>query len=65
MVHLPYLQSFEDVNKRVTRMAANIPFIRGNLSPLSSSSIAISGMEAELAISVRPVFFSLAPGNGR
>jgi hypothetical protein len=35
MVHLPYLQPFEDVNKRVARMAANIPFIRGNLSPLS------------------------------
>jgi hypothetical protein len=35
MVHLPYLQPFEDVNKRVARMAANIPYIRGNLSPLS------------------------------
>jgi len=35
MVHLPYLQPFEDVNKRVSRLAANIPLIRGNLSPLS------------------------------
>lgn len=35
MVHLPYLQPFEDVNKRVSRLAANIPFIRKNLSPLS------------------------------
>ncbi len=35
MVHLPYLQPFEDVNKRVSRLAANIPFIRQNLSPLS------------------------------
>jgi Fic family protein len=35
MVHLPYLQPFEDVNKRVSRVAANIPFIRHNLSPLS------------------------------
>lgn len=35
MVHLLYLQPFEDVNKRVSRLAANIPFIRGNLSPLS------------------------------
>lgn len=35
MVHLPYLQPFEDVNKRVSRLAANIPFIRENLSPLS------------------------------
>ena len=34
-VHLPYLQPFEDVNKRVSRLAANIPFIRHNLCPLS------------------------------
>ena len=35
MVHLPYLQPFEDVNKRVSRLAANIPFVRQNLCPLS------------------------------
>ena len=35
MVHLPYLQPFEDVNKRVSRLAANIPFIHHNLCPLS------------------------------
>jgi hypothetical protein len=35
MVQLPYLQPFDDVNKRVSRLAANIPFIRHNLSPLS------------------------------
>lgn len=35
MVQLPYLQPFEDVNKRVSRLAANIPLIRENLSPLS------------------------------
>jgi hypothetical protein len=35
MVHLPYLQPFEDVNKRVSRLAANIPFIKRNLAPLS------------------------------
>ncbi len=35
MVHLPYLQPFEDVNKRVSRLAANIPFIKHNLAPLS------------------------------
>ncbi len=35
MVHLPYLQPFEDVNKRVSRLAANIPLMRHNLSPLS------------------------------
>jgi hypothetical protein len=40
MVHLPYLQPFEDVNKRVSRLAANIPFIRHNLSPLSFIDVA-------------------------
>jgi len=35
MVHLPYLQPFEDVNKRVSRLAANLPLIRYNLCPLS------------------------------
>ncbi|MBA2733020.1 MAG: Fic family protein, partial [Acidobacteria bacterium] len=35
MVHLPYLQPFEDVNKPVSRLAANIPLMRHNLCPLS------------------------------
>lgn len=35
LVHLPYLQPFEDVNKRVSRLSANIPLIRANLCPLS------------------------------
>lgn len=35
MVHLPYLQPFEDVNKRVSRLAANIPLVKHNLGPLS------------------------------
>jgi hypothetical protein len=35
MVHLPYLQPFEDVNKRVSRLAANIPLVRANACPLS------------------------------
>lgn len=35
MVHIPYLQPFEDVNKRVSRLGANIPLIRNNLAPLS------------------------------
>lgn len=35
MVHLPYLQPFEDVNKRTSRLAMNIAFNRLNLSPLS------------------------------
>jgi hypothetical protein len=35
MVQLPYLQPFEDVNKRVSRLGANIPLIQHNLCPLS------------------------------
>lgn len=33
MVQLSYLQPFVDVNKRVSRLAANISLIRDNLSP--------------------------------
>jgi hypothetical protein len=36
---LPYLQPFDDVNKRVSRLAANIPFIKHNLSPLSFTDV--------------------------
>jgi len=39
MVQLPYLQPFDDVNKRVSRLAANIPFIQRNLSPLSFTDV--------------------------
>ena len=35
MAQLPYLQPFEDVNKRVSRIGANIPLIKRNLCPLS------------------------------
>lgn len=35
LVQLPYLQPFEDVNKRVSRLAANLPFICKNLCPIS------------------------------
>lgn len=35
MVQLPYLQPFDDVNKRVSRLAANIPMIKANLIPLA------------------------------
>ncbi len=35
MVHLPYLQPFEDINKRVSRLAANIALNSHNLVPLS------------------------------
>lgn len=39
MAQLPCLQPFDDVNKRVSRLAANIPFIRDNLSPLSFTDV--------------------------
>jgi hypothetical protein len=39
MVHLPYLQPFDDVNKRVSRLTANIPFIKQNFSPLSFTDV--------------------------
>tara|TARA_R110000868_G_scaffold347723_1_gene608678 strand:- start:107 stop:883 length:777 start_codon:yes stop_codon:yes gene_type:complete len=48
MVHLPYLQPFDDVNKRVSRLSSNIPFAKHNLSPLSfidvPDDVYISGM---------------------
>lgn len=39
MVQLPYLQPFDDVNKRVSRLAANIPYLKHNLSPLSFTDV--------------------------
>lgn len=35
MVHLPYLQPFADINKRTSRLAANLPLFRANLCPLT------------------------------
>lgn len=35
MVHMPYLQPFMDVNKRTSRLTANISLIRENLCPLT------------------------------
>ena len=35
IVHLSYLQAFEDVNKRTARLVANIPLTNKNLRPLS------------------------------
>ena len=39
MVQLPYLQPFDDVNKCVSRLAANIPLIKRNLAPLSFTDV--------------------------
>lgn len=35
MAQIPYLQPFDDINKRLSRLAANIPLIKKNLMPLS------------------------------
>ena len=39
LVQLPYLQPFDDVDKRVSRLAANIPLIKANLVPLSFEDV--------------------------
>ena len=39
MVQLPYLQPFDDVNKRVSRIAANISLVKSNLAPLSFTDV--------------------------
>lgn len=35
LVHIPYLQAFDDVNKRTSRIASNIPLLKADLAPLS------------------------------
>jgi Fic family protein len=39
IVHLSYLQTFEDVNKRTARLVANIPLIKKNLRPLAFTDV--------------------------
>jgi Fic family protein len=39
LVHLSYMQAFEDVNKRTSRLVANIPLIKKNLKPLSFTDV--------------------------
>ena len=39
LVHIAYLQAFIDVNKRTSRLAANIPLISQNLIPLSFNDV--------------------------
>ena len=35
LVHVPYLQPFADINKRTSRLAANLPLFKANLCPLT------------------------------
>lgn len=39
MTFLPYIQPFQDGNKRTARLAMNVPFIRHTLAPFSFSDI--------------------------
>lgn len=39
LVQFRYVQTFDDVNGRVSRLAANIPFIKHDLSPLSFNDV--------------------------
>ncbi len=35
LVHIPYLQAFEDINKRTSRILSNIPLLKADLAPMS------------------------------
>lgn len=50
LVHLSYLQAFEDVNKRTSRLSCNIPFIKSNLCPLSFTDVARDDYTAALLV---------------
>ncbi len=41
MVQLPYLQPFADINKRTSRLAANLPLFKANLCPLTFVDVPI------------------------
>jgi len=48
LIHLSYLQAFEDVNKRTSRLSCNIPFIKLNLCPLSFTDVSREDYTAAL-----------------
>lgn len=48
LVHLSYLQAFEDVNKRTSRLSCNIPFIKENLCPHSFTDVSMDDYTAAL-----------------
>ena len=35
LAHIPYLQAFEDINKRTSRIASSIPLLKADLAPMS------------------------------
>ena len=35
LVHIPYLQAFDDINKRTSRVSSNVPLLKADLAPMS------------------------------
>ncbi len=35
LVHVPYLQAFDDINKRTSRILSNVPLLKAELAPMS------------------------------
>ena len=35
LAHIPWLQAFEDINKRTSRVTSNIPLLKADLAPMS------------------------------
>ncbi len=50
LVHLSYLHAFEDVNKRTSRLAANIPLIKKNLKPLAFVDVDVEAYAKSLIL---------------
>ncbi|OAI47954.1 hypothetical protein AYO45_05445 [Gammaproteobacteria bacterium SCGC AG-212-F23] len=48
LVHISYLQAFSDVNKRTSRLSANIPLIKNNMVPLSFNDISKSDYQSAM-----------------
>ena len=40
LVHVPYLQAFDVINKRASRIASNIPLLKADLAPMSFVTMA-------------------------
>ena len=39
LVHIPYLQAFDDINKRTSRISSNVPLLKADLTPMSFVTI--------------------------
>ena len=39
LAHIPYLQPFNDVNKRTSRIASNVPLLKSDLAPMSFTAM--------------------------